>query len=137
MSASAPTRSLPFALIAGTRSCRRVAGISVNEPLVRTETAGDGSQRIVVEVPGVDDPDQVRRLVGSTGHSTGPHLHLQFQPATSYPQAEPWFEAFAGRAFSWQDAPTPDARPVFEVVDDGSDPPSDDPSVITFTVEGP
>ena len=46
---------------------RRVAGIGVNEPLVRTETAGDGSQRIVVEVPGVDDPDQVRRLVGSTG----------------------------------------------------------------------
>ena len=34
---------------------------------MRTETAGDGSQRIVVEVPGVDDPDQVRRLVGSTG----------------------------------------------------------------------
>ena len=46
---------------------RRVAGIGVNEPQVRTETAGDGSQRIVVEVPGVDDPDQVRRLVGSTG----------------------------------------------------------------------
>jgi preprotein translocase subunit SecD len=46
---------------------RRVAGIGVNEPQVRTETAGDGSQRIVVEVPGVDNPDQVRRLVGSTG----------------------------------------------------------------------
>jgi len=46
---------------------RRVAGIGVNEPVVRTETGGDGSQRIVVEVPGVDDPEQVRRLVGSTG----------------------------------------------------------------------
>jgi preprotein translocase subunit SecD len=46
---------------------RRVAGIGVSEPQVRTETGGDGSQRIVVEVPGVDDPDQVRRLVGSTG----------------------------------------------------------------------
>jgi preprotein translocase subunit SecD len=46
---------------------RRVAGIGVSEPQVRTETAGDGSQRIVVEVPGVDNPDQVRRLVGSTG----------------------------------------------------------------------
>ncbi len=46
---------------------RRVAGIGVTEPQVRTETAGDGSQLIVVEVPGVEDPDQVRRLVGSTG----------------------------------------------------------------------
>jgi len=46
---------------------RRVAGIGVSEPQVRTETAGDGSRRIVVEVPGVSDQDQVRELVGSTG----------------------------------------------------------------------
>jgi murein DD-endopeptidase MepM/ murein hydrolase activator NlpD len=45
--------------------------------------------------------------VGSSGNSTGPHLHLQFAPATRYPQAEPWFQAFAGLAFRWQDAPTP------------------------------
>jgi murein DD-endopeptidase MepM/ murein hydrolase activator NlpD len=47
-------------------------------------------------------------LVGSTGHSTGPHLH---------PQDEPWFQAFAGTSFSWQDAPTTaSAGPVFAVV---------------------
>lgn len=46
---------------------RRVAGIGVTEPQVRTETAGDGTRRIVVEVPGVSDQDQVRELVGSTG----------------------------------------------------------------------
>jgi murein DD-endopeptidase MepM/ murein hydrolase activator NlpD len=46
-------------------------------------------------------------LVGSTGHATGPHLHLAFDPALSYPQAEPWFQSFAGKAFSWQDASTP------------------------------
>jgi len=46
---------------------RRVAGIGVSEPQVRTETAGDGSRQIVVEVPGVSDQDQVRSLVGSTG----------------------------------------------------------------------
>jgi murein DD-endopeptidase MepM/ murein hydrolase activator NlpD len=45
-------------------------------------------------------------LVGSTGHATGPHLHLQFSPPVSYPQDEPWFQSFAGVAFSWQDAPT-------------------------------
>ena len=46
---------------------RRVGGIGVTEPQVRTETGGDGTRRIVVEVPGVSDQDQVRDLVGSTG----------------------------------------------------------------------
>jgi murein DD-endopeptidase MepM/ murein hydrolase activator NlpD len=46
-------------------------------------------------------------LVGSTGNSTGPHLHLAFDPALTYPQDEPWFQTFAGQAFSWQDVPTP------------------------------
>jgi murein DD-endopeptidase MepM/ murein hydrolase activator NlpD len=47
-------------------------------------------------------------LVGSTGNSTGPHLHLGFSPSTAYPQDEAWFQSFAGRAFSWQDGPRPD-----------------------------
>ncbi len=46
---------------------RRVGGIGVSEPQVRTQTSGDGSRQIVVEVPGASDKDQVRSLVGSTG----------------------------------------------------------------------
>lgn len=41
--------------------------------------------------------------VGSSGHASGPHLHLQLAPAVAFPQEQPWFSDFAGRAFSWQD----------------------------------
>jgi preprotein translocase subunit SecD len=46
---------------------RRVGGLGVSEPQVRTETGSNGDRRIVVEVPGVSNEDQVRSLVGSTG----------------------------------------------------------------------
>jgi murein DD-endopeptidase MepM/ murein hydrolase activator NlpD len=65
-------------------------------------------------------------LVGATGDATGPHLHLQLDPADAYPQDEEWFRSVAGAAFRWQDEPTPTAPvtpaaapgPVFTVVAD-------------------
>jgi murein DD-endopeptidase MepM/ murein hydrolase activator NlpD len=74
-------------------------------------------------------------LVGMTGHATGPHLHLQLQPATDYPQNEAWFQGFAGVAFRWQDAPTPlrsleSVSPAQTQVFDGLEPSE---KVITFT----
>ena len=58
-------------------------------------------------------------LVGSTGSATGPHLHLQLVPTSSYPQEQAWFARFAGVAFRWQDAPTPTSSGhVFHVVSD-------------------
>ena len=42
---------------------RRVNTTGVSEPVVTTQ----GSDRVVVELPGVTDPEAVRRLVGTTG----------------------------------------------------------------------
>jgi murein DD-endopeptidase MepM/ murein hydrolase activator NlpD len=70
--------------------------------------------------------------VGETGHATGPHLHLQLQPPTQWPQRMAWFQGFAGSAFTWSDAPItsePSAAPraVFSVVPTARSP------VVTFT----
>jgi len=75
-------------------------------------------------------------LVGQTGHATGPHLHLQLAPATSYPQEQSWFQSFAGTAFRWQDGGpadtgSPSAGRVFAVVPTPEQQPHG--SVVLFT----
>ena len=76
-------------------------------------------------------------LVGSTGNSTGPHLHLGLVPSVAYPQDDAWFQSFAGRAFSWQDAPTSRsaraAGPVFTVIEAPAEASSSSVQVIAFT----
>ena len=55
-------------------------------------------------------------LVGETGDASGPQLRLQLEPATSYPQEQEWFAAFAGQAFRWQAAGSEPVGSVFDVV---------------------
>jgi len=77
-------------------------------------------------------------LVGMTGDATGPHLHLQLNPQSVYPQSLPWFQGFANVAFRWQDAgPTdsvtvPATHPVFAVVPTQA-PPQASGQVVLFT----
>jgi murein DD-endopeptidase MepM/ murein hydrolase activator NlpD len=87
-------------------------------------------------------------LVGATGDASGPHLHLQLQPATAWPQREGWFESFAGKAFSWSDADPlagsralafvapaaqiPTEAPVFQVIS----PQDQSPAVVYFSHAG-
>jgi murein DD-endopeptidase MepM/ murein hydrolase activator NlpD len=73
-------------------------------------------------------------LVGQTGHATGPHLHLQLAPPTSYPQEQAWFQNFGGTAFRWQDESPGGATssgPVFSIVPSAPEAASDAPIVFS------
>ena len=53
-------------------------------------------------------------LVGKTGGVDSPRLGLALEPATSSPQDEEWFRAFAGTGFRWADRPLPSVTATSE-----------------------
>jgi murein DD-endopeptidase MepM/ murein hydrolase activator NlpD len=85
-------------------------------------------------------------LVGATGDASGPHLHLQLQPATAWPQQEAWFLSFAGTAYTWRDGeslaagstralsfvPASAQAPIFRVIS----PQDASPAVVYFSRAG-
>ena len=75
-------------------------------------------------------------LVGSTGNSTGPHLHLGLKPAR-YPQEMPWFQEFSGLAFTWQEEslePAVRTTQIFSLVPPG-EPDQSGEDVVEFTLD--
>jgi preprotein translocase subunit SecD len=58
----------------------RVDGLGVAEPLIQKK----GDRQIVVELPGIEDPDRARAMIGKTAH-----LKFQEQAATAAQPAKP------------------------------------------------
>jgi protein-export membrane protein SecD len=80
---------------------RRVNATGVSEPLVQTQ----GSDRIVVEIPGVSDPDSIRKLIGATGRLDFVPLPTDRFGSNTNPGPE--------RADQGQPLPTPAIPPLF------------------------
>ncbi|AWK85138.1 protein translocase subunit SecD [Azospirillum thermophilum] len=65
---------------------RRIDETGVNEPII----ARQGTDRILVQLPGVEDPDRVKRLLGTTAKMTFRLVDVNADPTTG--RAPPGFE---------------------------------------------
>ena len=74
-------------------------------------------------------------LVGSTGARNRAAPSSPASTDELVPAGRALVRRLRGHAFRWQDAPTMAVGPVFDVIGGGAASPSDDPAVITFTVE--
>ena len=67
---------------------RRIDETGVNEPVV----ARQGRDRILVELPGVSDPDRIKRLLGSTAKMTFRLVAPEGAPADAETELLPYAE---------------------------------------------
>lgn len=65
----------------------RVDGLGVAEPLIQRK----GDRQLIVELPGIDDPERARQLIGKTARLTFWELKPGADPrAMAAPSADPW-----------------------------------------------
>ncbi len=70
---------------------RRVDEFGTSEPTIQRQ----GEDRILVQLPGVDDPERVKRLIGRTAKMSFHLVDDRFQPGSALPSAPPPGSMFA------------------------------------------
>ncbi|MEM7070395.1 MAG: protein translocase subunit SecD [Pseudomonadota bacterium] len=64
---------------------KRIDALGTREPVIQAQ----GQRRIIVQVPGIDDPGQLKRTLGKTAKMTFHLLHKNFPPFTPIPATPP------------------------------------------------
>ncbi len=64
---------------------KRIDALGTREPVIQAQ----GTSRIIVQVPGIDDPEQLKRTLGKTAKMTFHLLHKDFPPYTPIPTNAP------------------------------------------------
>jgi protein-export membrane protein SecD len=88
---------------------RRIDGSGVLNPQI----ARQGADQIVVQLPGVSDPDRIRTLIGTTAHMTFQLVDTNAQPGAPVPLGD--------EVLPMQDEPAQQLPVVSDVAVDGAD----------------
>ncbi|MEM7072971.1 MAG: protein translocase subunit SecD [Pseudomonadota bacterium] len=64
---------------------RRIDALGTREPVIQAQ----GTERIIVQVPGIRDPEQLKRILGQTAKMTFHLLHENYPPGARAPASPP------------------------------------------------